>query len=58
MPLILSFRGLDLTVALLMALFLLLIMNIKRKVINKLAELTRELSCFKAYDIRGEVMST
>ena len=30
-------------------------MNTKRKPINKLSELIKELSCFKTYDIRGEV---
>ena len=39
----------------LMALFLLLIMNAKREAINKLSELIKELSCFKTYDIRGEI---
>ena len=48
-------RELDLIVGPLTALFLLLIMNIKRKAINKLSELIKELSCFKTYDIRGEV---
>ena len=30
-------------------------MNTKRKAINKLSELSKELSCFKTYDIRGEI---
>ena len=30
-------------------------MNTQRKAINKLSELIKELSCFKTYDIRGEV---
>ena len=38
-----------------MALSLLLIMNTIRKAINKLSKLMKELSCFKTYDIRGEV---
>ena len=30
-------------------------MNTKRRLINKLSKLIKELSCFKTYDIRGEV---